>query len=380
MARGSKAPGWAVALSVAAVTMLVSTSASAAVWGSFDATRINYETGCLTCTNNALLVTSIEANGDTVAMPTEALTEEYLDLIDVFYTSMLAENTGELSAAEQTALMAWVAEGGTLIITAEFVVGTDIADAYSSFSSSYGVDNFIMGGAALETSTGTPIAKHPIVDGVTTYEWNNEAIFDVGKDALVLGYNESKANFMAVLEPDTGFCVGGRIFVMGDHNIFNDPVIVLSDNQILADNLIDWAAADASECPGEGTTGTGGSDTGNMTGDTGDTGDTTGGDSGTTGGDSGSTTSGGDDTTTGGPVDPTTGGAEGLDDSTGSPTPTDDGGAPSPMPTDTGDDGTSGGETSGSSSGGCRVHSAPFRAWWALALLPLGWRRRRSLR
>ena len=55
---------------------------------------------------------------------------------------MLSSNTGDLSAAEQTALQAWIEGGGTLIVTAEFVTALGIGPAYETFTSVYGVTNY----------------------------------------------------------------------------------------------------------------------------------------------------------------------------------------------------------------------------------------------
>ena len=273
-------------LLVAAAGLCVPSVAAAAVWGSFDASRINYADGCLNCMNKTMLVELIEANGDTVAMGTPSLTSEYLDLVDVFYTSMLSSETGELSGAEQTALQEWLAEGGTLIVTAEFVEVLGIGPAYETFTSVYGVTNYAEVG---ESDMAAPTGVHPIVAGVSMYQWDVNATFEVGKDAIVLGNDAEKALFMAVLEPDTDFCAGGRIFVIGDHNIFVNAFIGEQDNTLLADNLIDWAALPFEGCPSE-STGTEGTSTGDDTTGTGDTGDTTG---------TGGTTTGSADTTTG---------------------------------------------------------------------------------
>ena len=47
---------------------------------------------------------------------------------------------------------------------------------------------------------------------------------------------------MAVFEPSTGFTIGGRILVFGDHNMFADSYINSSDNLLLATNMVAWAS------------------------------------------------------------------------------------------------------------------------------------------
>lgn len=350
------------AVAVVAAGLLVPSVADAAVWGSFDASRINYPNGCLNCTNKTTLVELIEANGDIVAMGTPTLTSEYLDLVDVFYTSMLSSNTGDLSAAEQTALQSWIEGGGTLIVTAEYVTALGIGPAYETFTSVYGVTNYA---EVAESDVAAPTGMHPIVNGVSMVQWDFNATFEVGKDAAVLGNDAMKNLFMAVLEPDTEFCAGGRIFVIGDHNIFANPFIGEQDNTLLADQLIDWAATPFEGCPGD-TTGTDGSSTGNdtTTGDDTTGGSSTGDDDTTTGSATSAADSTGDDTTggtTGGPMG-TTGGMMTTAGMGGSSSGDDESGGTDDAPTD---DGCS-----------CRSRGSSSPAWllFAIAL----WSRRRS--
>jgi len=356
---------WGGAVAVAA-GLLVPSVADAAVWGSFDVSRINYADGCLNCMNKTMLVELIEANGDIVAMGTPELTSEYLDLVDVFYTSMLSSNTGDLSAGEQTALQEWIAGGGTLIVTAEFVTSLGIGPAYETFTSTYGVTNYAEVG---ESDMVAPTGMHPIVNGVTMVQWDFNATFEVGKDAAVLGNDAMKNLFMAVLEPDTEFCEGGRIFVIGDHNIFANPFIAEQDNTLLADNLIDWAATSFEGCPGD-TTGTDGTSTG---------GDTTTGDD-TTGGSS--TTIDPGDVTTGSvttAADSTSG-----DDTMGTTTGTPMGSSGDGMMTTaamggstTGDDESGGTEETPTDDGcSCRSRGSSSPTWLLFAIA--AWSRRRS--
>lgn len=381
---GRSARALAVTLPILAC-LTVADTASAAVWGSFDATRINYDDGCLTCNANTQLAGLIEANGDTLAAPTNNLSAVYLDGIDVFYTSMLSGMTGSLSVGEQANLAAWIEGGGTLIVTAEFIAKFMVGPAYETFTAPYGVTNYAAGNG---TGAAGPIAAHPIVAGVSAYSWNLGATFDVGPDALVLGNGAIGVPLIAVLEPDTDFCVGGRILVVGDHNVFNDGLIEADDNTLLADNVIDWAASPPPPCAGMGT----GTDTGSGT----DTGTSTGGSEGSST-DGGTSTEGGTSTTNGGGTTAsadTTGGATGdsSDDGPGPMPDSSDGdgdgdgdnGATSngvtTMPaggdsTDASGDGTGGSAGSSSDDGGCRVGGDAVPTW-GLLLVVLAWRRR----
>jgi hypothetical protein len=182
-----------------------------------------------------LLRAIIGANDGTVAAMTSTLTAAYLSGIDVFYTSLLNTTTGTLSGAEQTALANWIAAGGTLIVTADIFP----LAAYESFTSVYGVTGYT---ALSNAGTGAPVAAHDITAGVSSYDFVTESTFTFGANALLLGNNGLGSAFMAVLEPATGFNVGGRILVLGDHNIFTDSRIGNADNTLLAGNIAAWAA------------------------------------------------------------------------------------------------------------------------------------------
>ena len=121
----------------AALALLLTPHAARAadcVWGSFDGTRVNYAAGVLSSgSGHTTLRGYIMANGDTVAAGTPTLTAAYLDTVDIFYTSLLNQQTGNLSGAEQTALQAWVAAGGTLIVSADIYQLPGYAEAIDLF-------------------------------------------------------------------------------------------------------------------------------------------------------------------------------------------------------------------------------------------------------
>jgi hypothetical protein len=191
---------------VALLALLLPTLALAqnCIWGSFDASRINYSAGPLTGSAHTQLRDIIVANGGTVGAATPLLTAAYLADMDVFYTSLLSTNTGVLSAAEQTALQNWIAGGGTLIVTADIFP----LPAYESFTAFYGVTQYR---DLRNSQTGHVVA--------------------VGDD------------FMIVLESGTGFPHAGRILVIGDHNMFTISYINNNDNVRLANNFALWACA-----------------------------------------------------------------------------------------------------------------------------------------
>ncbi len=203
-------------------------------WGSFDATRINYSAGQLTGSAHTTLVGIIGANGGTVVSPTPLLDAAYLGGVDVFYTSLLHNPNGILSGAEQTALQNWITGGGTLIVTGDIFP----LPAYESFTSFYGVTNYI---SLSHNGTGYPVATHPITTGVTSYYFMTECTFTYGSDAMLLGNNGLGNDFMIVMEPGTGFTAGGRILVIGDHNMFTNSYIGNADNTLLANNIAAWA-------------------------------------------------------------------------------------------------------------------------------------------
>jgi hypothetical protein len=221
--------------SLALVVTLASTTAPIAgadcVWGSFVTSRISYSAGALTGSAHSTLREIITANGGTIGAPAFDLTADYLSGVQVFYTSILSTGGGALSAAEQAALQAWIAGGETLIVTADI---SDL-DAYESFTSSYGITNYTI--LFHPAGIGNVVAAHPITEGVTTYSYDTECTFSFGSDALLLGDNGFGDPFMVVLEPSTGFNIGGRVLVFGDHYMFTNFLIGQADNTRLATNM-----------------------------------------------------------------------------------------------------------------------------------------------
>jgi hypothetical protein len=218
-----------------AALALTGAASAQTVWGSFDASRINYAGGVLSNgASHSQLRNVITGTGATIAAGTPTLTAAYLSGVDVFYTSLLNTGTGTLSASEQTDLQNWIAGGGTLVVTADIFP----LAAYNSFTSVYGVTYSSIGNGGV----GNVTLAHAITAGVTSYAYTTNAGLAFGAGAQVLGNDGFGNDFILVMEPATGFNVGGRIAVFGDHNMFSDSFIGNNDNTLLATNLANWAA------------------------------------------------------------------------------------------------------------------------------------------
>ena len=216
--------------------LLLPALASACVWGCFDATRINYPAGVLYDGDYNILRGYIAGAGGTLALPTTELTSAYLDGVDVFYTSLLSQSTGTLSASEQTALQNWLAGGGTLIVTGDIFP----LPAYESFTAFWGVTNWTsIGGNA----TGPTVNAHPLIAGVSGLYYNTNGSFTYGADALLIAVDTQNNAYAIVMEPSTGFNYGGRILVTGDHNGFTDGSAGNADNMTFMQNFAFWACS-----------------------------------------------------------------------------------------------------------------------------------------
>ena len=88
------------------------TQTSAAVWGGFDVSRVNYPQAELSTGEvYGMLRGVLAGEGHVVAEGTSVLDADDLAGIDVFFTSLLADDGGSLTAAEQADLYAWLAAG-----------------------------------------------------------------------------------------------------------------------------------------------------------------------------------------------------------------------------------------------------------------------------
>lgn len=223
------------------------TVAQAASWGSFDTSRMAYQTGTLYGTNHSELRGLIEDNGDELADATDELTPEYLAGVDIFYTAMLSDGTGPtagalgtLSEDEATALAGFIADGGTLVIHPDSNgFEGPFEGVYDSWLSGWGVANFVY---SLGFNTGSPVTAHPIMDGITAVQLDGTVNFTYPSEGEILAAGEGLEDvFIVVFEPSTGFAEGGRILVVSDHNAFTSTYINDLDNLALAQNIIEWA-------------------------------------------------------------------------------------------------------------------------------------------
>jgi len=217
---------------------LLSAPAAAAVWGSFDATRLNYEEGTLAGPAHATLRGAILKRGDVLELPTAVLDDAYLSSVDVFYTGLLDSLSGApsgLSADERTALSKWLSDGGTLIVTADY----DAVTEYSTFTTSFGVGSF----SQIDAQAAVAVASsHPLIQGVGQFRIAAPVTFDYGSNWQLLASVEGQP-VMAVLEDmseDADFT--GRILVVGDSNCFTEAYIAEDDTTTLATNMVAWAA------------------------------------------------------------------------------------------------------------------------------------------
>ena len=235
-------------IGAACVGMVASASSAQCVWGSFDASRINYAGGVLSTGSNFVTLRGlIMGGGGTLAAGTSELTSAYLAGVSVFFTSLLTNNEVPLSASEQAALQAWVASGGTLIVTADIFN----LPGYNSFTSFLGVTNYV---SISHQGSGPVINAHPLTAGVATMSYNTNATFSIPASALTLANDALGNRYSAVMDPATGFAGPGRLFIVGDHNMLTETLI--NANLTLATNMVAWACDAPSicyaDCEGDG--------------------------------------------------------------------------------------------------------------------------------
>jgi len=205
-------------------------------WGSFDASRTNYANAPLTGSVHTVFAGIINTAGGTVVSPTPVLTPGYLSGVDVFFTSLLDSTNGHLSAAEQSALKAWVAGGGTLIVTADYIN----ISATDTFTQSYGIGYT---NQQANVAAATTVGAHSQIAGVNVIDYAATVSINHGPDAQVLAIDENGLDFLIVMEPATGFVGGGRVVIWGDHSTLVNGLIGNADNAAFAINLVKWACS-----------------------------------------------------------------------------------------------------------------------------------------
>ena len=247
-------------LFVAALALSAPAAAAQCVWGGFDASRLNYADGTLTGPAHGQLRAAIAAQGGALALA-GTLTPAWLATIDVFYTSLL-DPTTPLAPAEQTALVAWVNGGGTLIVTADNVP----VAAYRSVLQPFGFTG-LQGGSPGGQAIAGKTAPHALTAGAEYALFVSSGAYSppVGAQTLLKDAFGAGDAFSTVLDPVPGGA--GRLAVFGDHNLFTDELIGFADNRTLARNLVAWACPRCGTTPaGVGTVGAGWPGTGGVPG------------------------------------------------------------------------------------------------------------------
>jgi hypothetical protein len=202
-------------LSVWMLCIAASVEASPITIGSFDPTRIN----CVGCDLPAGgSYTSLRAilggRGDTVvSLPT--LSAAALAGVDVFYTSLLNTGTGILSAAEQSALVTWVSNGGTLFTAGDISVWRP---AYNSFLSPFGINETAdaVGGVAVVTAGPNAITNGPN-GSFASFNFVTGSIFGPGAYTTLA----TAAGSPFLIQQNVGL---GQIVAVGDFNLFTDSL------------------------------------------------------------------------------------------------------------------------------------------------------------
>lgn len=223
-------------ISIAFVCLVVisfASKADALTIGSFDSSRINYsggvfETGLYSTIREQLLI-----RGDTI-QTINTLTSGSLSGVDVFYTSLLQSFTdsGNLSSLEQTALVNWVFNGGTLFSAGDTL---GFQNPYNTFLNPFGIT--ISGTSNPSVGTHTVVDfTSPITNGpngtVNTFDVNTSGIFDTGS------YNILATDLVGattLLQLSFGL---GQIIAIGDHNLFTDANIGINERTLFL-NILD---------------------------------------------------------------------------------------------------------------------------------------------
>jgi len=203
--------------------LLIPSAASAAVWGGFDASRVNYSGGIIaTGDNHDTFRDRLALQGDTVAAPTGLFSPAYLNTVDVFYTSLANSSASPISSGEQLALSNWVAAGGVFIISADIFN----EQLYNSYGAAFGIGPFVDSASSVPATTNN---SHPLISGISTLGGVTHSVWTSGPNGLVLATNPG-GTFVDVYDASTGFTSGGAVLVLGDHNFLTDSFIGSNQN------------------------------------------------------------------------------------------------------------------------------------------------------
>lgn len=203
--------------------------------GIFSNTRLysaafNLQTGG----SMSILRTDWEARG-AVWHQTGTITASFLATVKVFFTSSL--NMTSFTAAEKTAMIAWVKAGGTLIVTGEDS-GHGSQAAYNSLLDGFSVS--IAG--SVTPGTGTIINSDPIFGSATSvYLGGNGILAATGnRKKLLKDHLGNLAALSIEYTPEVG---NGRLVVIGDTDMFTDTyMLTYEENEAFFKGIAYWAA------------------------------------------------------------------------------------------------------------------------------------------
>ncbi|WP_298921778.1 VPLPA-CTERM sorting domain-containing protein [uncultured Roseobacter sp.] len=218
-------------LIVTAMALILSAGVSnAATIGSFDDTRVLERRVLNTGADRDVLRNAIADEGHTLADTTDVLTAEYLNGLDVFYTSVLAFGSGSpiLSSTEQDALISWVSGGGILLSTGEIPF---FRASYEAVLNPFGIE--LIGQAA---ASGSVWANDPGIALLSNGVAGSD-LTDSGSGVLATGMSTT-------LAINNGNVIGlskvfgsGLVIAIGDSNFLDDQFINPAGEQFFRNAL-----------------------------------------------------------------------------------------------------------------------------------------------
>ncbi|RLJ51641.1 putative secreted protein [Litoreibacter meonggei] len=215
----------------AALSLMVLTAgANAVTVGSFDSTRVLAKRVLNTGADRDALRGAIADDGHTLANTTDVLTTGYLNGLDVFYTSVLGfgSSSSVLSAAEQSALVNWVSDGGILLSTGEQPF---FRASYESLLNPFGID--LVGQASASGSVWSADTTIALLgNGVA-----GSLMSDSGTGILSTGPSTTLAtNNGSVIGLSKSFG-SGLVIAIGDSNFLDDQLINPAGEQFFRNAL-----------------------------------------------------------------------------------------------------------------------------------------------
>ncbi len=203
---------------------------NAATIGSFDSTRVLERRVLNTGADRDVVRAAIASDGHTVANTTGVLTENYLDGLDVFYTSVLGfgSSSSVLSTAEQSALVDWVSDGGILLSTGEQPF---FRASYESVLNPFGIDlvsQAAASGSQWANDTGVALLANGVAGSTLT---DSASSILASGNATTLATNNGN-----VIGLSMGFG-SGLVIAIGDSNFLDDQLINTAGEQFFRNAL-----------------------------------------------------------------------------------------------------------------------------------------------